>query len=307
MSKFSSIISLSLILAVAGLVQGSTNGKQFADPESGVSILWYTCTSQGNFPHPSLCDHYVACTTALHAYEMPCAMGHNGRDWYVRDSGPVESESRCDHPALVDCPFANQPTTEDPTTESGGGGGNPTTDDGSNPGDGDTTTKGSAPPSSCSKDTVEGSACDPSQVDCGQCDWCVDMVSYYFRCHQTRSSNPFVPSTGVWVKEQCADGWMVDPTKRLANGAEGGQCIPWDQLDDEVKKDYLEDEACDLDRKLCEYGQDVECTENYWFKLTGSDDRKPYSCNGANDVFDLDTENCRPCSDVPACAGKGKC
>jgi len=158
------------------------------------------------------------------------------------------------------------------------------------------------------KDKVEGGDCDPFDNNCDQCDWCYEKVSFYFRCHQTRSLNPFVPSSGTWVKEQCAPGYLVDKTKPLASGAKGGQCTAWDDLDSDVQKDYFDVEECKLPEDLCEYGQDDDCTANYWFLPAGAGSvKEPRTCQGTGDIFDVDTENCKPCSAVSRCAGKGSC
>ncbi|MET9492118.1 chitin binding peritrophin-A domain-containing protein [Nocardia sp. NPDC006630] len=60
----------------------------------------------GNYPHPSKCTHYVACVAHEHAYEMPCAMGHNGELLhYVQNSGPDPATSRCDYPEVAGCMY----------------------------------------------------------------------------------------------------------------------------------------------------------------------------------------------------------
>ncbi|MBC6448039.1 chitin binding peritrophin-A domain-containing protein [Actinokineospora xionganensis] len=66
----------------------------------------YDCSGKvdGNYPHPTKCDHYIACVAGTHAYEMPCAMGHDGqRLHYVQDSGPDPAKSRCDYPEVAGC------------------------------------------------------------------------------------------------------------------------------------------------------------------------------------------------------------
>ncbi|MCO1581629.1 carbohydrate-binding module family 14 protein [Crossiella sp. SN42] len=71
---------------------------------SGQQVDWYDCPAQGNYPDPTSCDHYIACTANGTAYRMPCAMGHgNERLHYVRDSGPSEQTSHCDYPEVADC------------------------------------------------------------------------------------------------------------------------------------------------------------------------------------------------------------
>lgn len=70
------------------------------------SEFQYDCSGKadGNYPHPTKCDHYVACVAGRHAYEMPCAMGHDGnRLHYVPNSGPDPVTSRCDYPEVAGC------------------------------------------------------------------------------------------------------------------------------------------------------------------------------------------------------------
>ncbi|MCU1640131.1 MAG: uncharacterized protein JWN03_406 [Nocardia sp.] len=62
--------------------------------------------ADGNYPHPTKCTHYVACVAHAHAYEMPCAMGHNGELLhYVQNSGPDPVTSRCDYPEVAGCMY----------------------------------------------------------------------------------------------------------------------------------------------------------------------------------------------------------
>lgn len=152
-----------------------------------------------------------------------------------------------------------------------------------------------------------GSPCDPKAVDCAQCDWCEDRVSSYYRCVQVRPENPFKPVTGYWSRENCTHGYLVDPTKPLTGQTAGGQCVAWDDLHADTKKAYLSQERCNLPPKLCIYGQDEddECTKNYWFQEDPWVSRVDQSCQGAGDVFHLESENCGPCGD--ACTGKGSC
>lgn len=71
---------------------------------AGQLIDWYKCTSQGHYPDPTSCDHYIACNAALIAYQVPCGTTADGqRLWFVRDSGPIEQESYCDLPEKVEC------------------------------------------------------------------------------------------------------------------------------------------------------------------------------------------------------------
>ncbi|CAG7832453.1 unnamed protein product [Allacma fusca] len=66
----------------------------------------FDCTGKedGNYPHPNKCTHYVACVGETYAYEQVCALNHDGEPLhYVRDSGPVPRESRCDYPEVANC------------------------------------------------------------------------------------------------------------------------------------------------------------------------------------------------------------
>ena len=64
------------------------------------------CTDKddGNYPHPYSCTHYIACVARSEAYDMPCALNHDGcLLHYVRDSGPDPLYSRCAYPEAAGC------------------------------------------------------------------------------------------------------------------------------------------------------------------------------------------------------------
>jgi hypothetical protein len=73
---------------------------------NGTPGFQYDCSGKddGNYPHPTKCTHYVACVARKHAYEMPCAMNHDGKPLhYVAWSGPNPRTSRCDYPQVAGC------------------------------------------------------------------------------------------------------------------------------------------------------------------------------------------------------------
>ncbi|CAG7824605.1 unnamed protein product [Allacma fusca] len=66
----------------------------------------YNCRGKrdGNYPHPSKCTHYIACTAGIVACEIECAQNHTGTPLhYVQNSGPSPQTSRCDYPEVANC------------------------------------------------------------------------------------------------------------------------------------------------------------------------------------------------------------
>jgi hypothetical protein len=97
--KFQTLL-VSLMLCATPIVAAA----QDAPANSTEPPFHFDCSNKddGNYPHPTKPDHYVACVAHEHAYEMPCAMGHGGkRLYYVPDSGPDPAKSRCDYPEVV--------------------------------------------------------------------------------------------------------------------------------------------------------------------------------------------------------------
>jgi len=96
-------MSCKLFLVVA-LVAASVVGLSAKAARS--SDFEFDCSGlvDGNYPHPTLCTHYVACVAQAYAYEMPCAMNLDGSLLhYVQDSGPDPTTSRCDYPEVAGC------------------------------------------------------------------------------------------------------------------------------------------------------------------------------------------------------------
>jgi len=155
------------------------------------------------------------------------------------------------------------------------------------------------------KDTVAGSACNPYDVNCDQCDWCLldnNVVrSNFARCEAVIPPNPFLPATGVWVIEVCEHNYLVDRTKKLASGMNGGQCTHWNNLDASEQQRYLNDEPdCVVDRNICKYWQDQACSPDYWFQMNSSAAPEKGQCNNG-DYWNPATENCSSCDKVQGC------
>jgi hypothetical protein len=223
---------LSCAFASAGRVSHRSYTSLHFDLASGTQVPWYECKAQGNYPDPTTCDHYIACTAANIAYQMPCADmdEHGNRLHYVPDSGPNEQQSYCDYPEFAGCPIGGNPST---TTN--------------------------APPHNgpCPEGVVEGGPCN-TNVDCHQCGEC----DWFMRCEDNK-----------WVKGTCdfraeADG-TIHVSKKLfwnqGGNIHGGTCVPWNNLKDNLKEDYLADPTC---KPICDYWgdkSDPKCLRKYFY------------------------------------------
>ncbi|CAG7724605.1 unnamed protein product, partial [Allacma fusca] len=108
------------IFAIAlGLAEAKSTKQTNAWYAEGTPNFAYDCSEKedGNYPHPTLCTHYVACVAKAYAYEMVCALNHDGKPLhYVASSGPDPRTSHCDYPEVAGCegPEPEKPTTTAP-------------------------------------------------------------------------------------------------------------------------------------------------------------------------------------------------
>jgi len=248
--------SLKLVFAtlcIAAIAKGD-RAKSFTkdyDITGGQPVDWYTCTRQGNYPDPRTCDHYIACTAAHQAYQMPCAVmdEHGNRLHYAPESGPDEDKSYCDYPEFVGCSIGSQPPTtthsQPPTTTHSQP---PTTTPAPGGGDGD----------DCPPGVVDGAPCD-EKVDCQQCGDC----DIYLRCEN-----------GAWKKDSCQEkninGTVMIAEKLFWNKRgtiHGGSCVHWADLRDDLRSKYREE--C---KPICEYKPVGSCIRQYTYKDPSYDD-----------------------------------
>ncbi|XP_021964898.1 uncharacterized protein LOC110860146 [Folsomia candida] len=288
MLKFFALLSFAVVVA-AREGNFTNNGKE-VDTKSGKLIDWYTCEAQGNYPDPTTCDHYIACTTALLAYQMPCQMGQSGRLWYVRDSGPVEADSYCDYPKNVDCDLAPTDATTPPPAIT-----DPVT----------TTTTTSAPPTtpggllSCGLvkpggivTVTEGDDCNPIE-DCKQCGDC----GHYLVCLVDK-----------WEKIGCDENEVNGTIKldeklfwRPSHSAAdiGGVCSPWARLSNETRETYREDPNC---KEICKVKADPEGNVRKYLYTDPNLDRGTWKapafefCCEEGTQFDETREQCVLCT-----------
>lgn len=102
--------SFLIFLAIAGIVMHPV----YTQSASAYAEVDYDCSGKadGDYPHPTKCDHFIACVAQTHAYEMPCAMGGNGqRLHFVQNSGSAPETSRCDYPEVVQCEARSEEET----------------------------------------------------------------------------------------------------------------------------------------------------------------------------------------------------
>jgi len=193
-------------------------------------------------------DHYIACTTAHLAYQMPCAImdAHGNRLHYVPTSGPAANASYCDYPHVVGCGIGITGSTGDPTLTPV----RPSTTDGTVGPTASTTEK----PGDDEKCPEEGATCD-EKVDCKQCGDC----DVYYKC-----------DGGVWKKFECGKisiGGIVYIADKLfwnKNGTvHGGSCVHWADLTPRLQMKYREDPEC---KPICEYNPDPTCIRRYTYK-----------------------------------------
>jgi len=115
---FKAFSVLGLIVVITTVTSGKSTGTNAGPPATGAPFPQYNCSGKrdGNYPHPSKCTHYVACVGGTNAYEMQCAIGHDGQPLhYVASSGPDETTSRCDYPEVAGCNAnGNDSTTANP-------------------------------------------------------------------------------------------------------------------------------------------------------------------------------------------------
>ncbi|XP_021967332.1 uncharacterized protein LOC110862441 [Folsomia candida] len=267
-------------------------------------VTYYNCAGKpdGNYLHPFDCTRFITCHNGRTA-DMACGdcdmnnvNGCQGSKYLVY----LPAKDWCEWPKDADChAWPTDVTTDVPPPVT-----TPKPDEPTTPENPDST----ASPAPC-RTLVPGNECNPFKVDCNQCDWCANRTSHYFFCKQDRDENPFKNVTGVWVSGTCAEGYLIDRTKPLTGSRAGGQCTKWDELDDKVKEDYFREKECDLAPDVCEYTQKPEekCTKKYSFQKSKNSEIEDGYCRGVGDVFDLATENCRPCSDLPDCTNRGDC
>jgi len=106
-----------LIVVIAAVTSAKSTGTN-ADPPTGALLPGYDCSGMidGDYRHPSKCTHFVKCVGETIAYEMQCALGHDGQPlhWVV-NSGPNTNTSHCDYPAVAGCTAnGNESTTANP-------------------------------------------------------------------------------------------------------------------------------------------------------------------------------------------------
>lgn len=243
------------VILVLAIVASSTampsvfdngNGKDY---QRGTPGFLYDCSGKvdGDYNHPTKCDHFVACVAGTEAYEMPCAMGHGGvRLHYVQGSGPSQTTSRCDYPEVAGCsgpaPELTTAATPEPTTAATP---EPTTPATPAP----TTAATPAPTTAATTQTppVEGDDCYPD--DCHTKGYCTD----YYTCNS---------DTNKWDKHSCGQDLFWNN-----NAAEihGGNCDFFGNLAKDDQDKLKGDSSC---IKPCEWYQTKaeECSGSYLYR-----------------------------------------
>lgn len=143
----------------------------------------------------------------------------------------------------------------------------------------------------------EGKPC--LENDCSQCGFCVNRISYFYRCDR-----PNEDESGVIVREQCHGKLWWNPHGRslpVSIDSLDGSCDFWENLSEDTKQQYKEDAAC-FPPLYCNWGQDENCSPRYWFEDPEKEiKRENITCPSYNDeqlLWDPISESCQECKYV---------
>jgi len=276
------MISRIVIFLAAVTVTIAVPHKSLRSRPNYDDVDYYDCSknADGNYNHPTDCTRFITCHNHR-AADMACPdcdlnniYECAGNQYLVFNA----TENSCEWPRYTECGGGH---TEKTTTEA------PTS---------------TTPPSSNGTEPCpfkEGDTC--GENECRHCGYCVDKVSYFLRCARTKPNNPHDPITGVIVLDQCGERSWWNTELKPEGVSVGGACDSWDGLPDWLKNQYNSDPACNP--PICEWGQDVPCTSQYWYFDPTSmpfGSRLDLQCQSGY-IWDPSGETCRERADVPGC------
>ncbi|CAG7723291.1 unnamed protein product [Allacma fusca] len=276
------IVSLAVIF---GLGAGkSLKGATYA--KSKRSLMDFDCSGKedGNYPHPMLCTHFVACVGGKHAYEMVCALNHDGKPLhFVPSSGPSTKTARCDYPEVAGCdlPEPDDPTTPEPDEPS------------TTPAEEPTTSEPTTMPTTTMPPTTEPPPeCEETEIrKVGNC-------TYYEVCKD-----------GKWVPSECDKDLFWN--SGIENG-QGGTCDYYENLSNDIRDEFNNDIECILPSDSWQT-ESEKCTGTYHFRepydgINNEDREKiltcPKSSKGSSSpdlVWNPATRTCSKPGTVPGC------
>jgi len=312
------VICFNSVVFTAGSRPHNSKNKDVKSRPNYDFIDYYDCSGKenGNYIHPTDCTRFIICSNT-HASDMACPdcdLPNSqclGQPYLIWDA----AKDRCEWPEGTECVTdpgsgisTTTTTTRSTTTTTTTKSTTTTTPTTTTEKPADPTTPEPDPPTTCQELAKEGDPCDKN--DCQPCGYCWELHSFFLRCSRTFPSDPKLPITGVWVHEACDNDLWWNPDLRPTLGEDeqeegwGGACDHWDNLSEETKAGYNQDENCVKPVKVCEWGQDEKdtCSGRYWyFDPNTMTDRENMSCTG-DLIWDQGSETCRECQHVEGCS-----